>query len=372
MKRIQKEIIKRDLKKKIVFIVGPRQVGKTWLAKKIATDYHEPLYLNFDSLKDREIIHGENWLPTIDLLILDEIHKMKNWKNYLKGIFDNRPQNLHILVTGSARLDAFRQSGDSLAGRYYIHHLFPLSYKEAMIDKKFTLDYLIARGGFPEPLLAENSEEADRWRRLYTDSLIREDILDFENIHELGKMRLLLELLRKRVASPISYSSLAHDLETAPNTVKKYIQILEMLYIIFRITPFSRNIARSLKKEPKIYFFDTGMVDGDAGVKFENYLALSLLKHCHHRTDNSGSKMRLNYLRTKEKREVDFCLTENEKPTLLIEAKNVEISLNKDIYYFNKKYRIPAEQIVRYLNKERIKDSIKIRKAESFFRELAI
>ena len=356
----------------MVFLVGPRQVGKTWLAKEISKDYASPLYLNYDSNKDREIILDESWLPSTDLLILDEIHKMPAWKNYLKGVFDNKPDNMHILVTGSARLEAFRQSGDSLAGRFFVHHLLPFSYKESLLDKKFTLDFLIQRGGFPEPLLAENMEEVTRWRMLYADSLIKDDILDFENIQEIKTMRTLLSLLQKKVGSPLSYMTLARDLEKSPHTIKKYIQILESLYIIFLILPFSRNIARSLQKEPKLYFYDTGMVNGDAGVMYENYLAVSLLKHCQYLADTKGINARLQYIRTKEKKEVDFCLTEDEMPVLLVEAKTSDSALSNSLYYFQNKYNIPATQVVRYLNKERIKDNITIRKAETFLSELSI
>ena len=220
--------------------------------------------------------------------------------------------------------------------------------------------------------MAEDPTEAARWRKLYSDSLVRDDVLDFENIQELKTMQMLLKLLQKRVASPLSYKSLAEDLEKAPNTIKKYIQILESLYIVFRVIPFSNNIARSLKKEPKIYFYDTGMVEGDEGVKFENYLAVSLLKHSLHLSDTTGIETKLNYLRTKDKKEVDFCLISNDEPILLIEAKASETSINKDIYYFNQRYGIPANQVVRYLRKERIQKNISVRKAETFLTELSI
>ncbi|MCF7793882.1 MAG: ATP-binding protein [Candidatus Cloacimonetes bacterium] len=372
MKRIQKEFMKNDLKKKMVFLVGPRQVGKTWLAKEISKDYEHPLYMNYDSIKDREIIREESWRPNVDLLIFDEIHKMPGWKNYLKGIYDNKPEDLHILVTGSARLDSFRQSGDSLTGRFFIHHLLPFSYQESLTDQKFSLDFLIGRGGFPEPLLAEDMEEVERWRTLYIDSLIREDILDFENIQKLKTMKTLITLLQNRVGAPLSYLSLAQDLDKSPHTIKKYIQILESLYIIFLITPYSRNIARSLKKEPKLYFFDTGMVIGDEGVIFENYLAVSLLKHCQHLLDTRGINARLQYIRTKEKKEVDFCLVEDDVPILLLEAKTSDESISNSLWYFHDKYKIPAAQVVRYLKKERLKNKIAIRKAESYLSELSI
>lgn len=372
MIRKQKNNISRDLAKKMVLIVGPRQVGKTWLAKEIMQDYNNPVYLNFDHLEDRKIIKEESWLPATDIVVFDELHKMKEWKTYLKGLYDTKPDHLHILVTGSARLDTFSQAGDSLAGRYFLHHLFPFSYKETSIDKQFPLDFLISRGGFPEPLLAENEEDIQRWRSLYADSLIREDILNFENIQDLRSIQLLFQLLRSRVGSPISYKSLSEDIDKSPNTVKKFIQTLEALYIVFRVTPFSRDIARSLKKEPKLYFFDTGMVNGDEGIKFENYMAVSLLKHVNFLHDSKGKDTRLHYLRTKEKREVDFCLVENEKPVMMVETKFSDTVVSPHLYYFNKRYSITGMQVVLNIRKEKMNDNIAIRKAENFLLELDI
>ena len=372
MKRIQKIQIENDLKKKMVFLVGPRQVGKTWLAKKIAEGYDHPLYLNYDNSNDREIILGENWLPNTDLLILDEIHKLPDWKNYLKGVYDNKYKELAILVTGSARLDTFRQSGDSLAGRYFVHYLLPVSYRESFEDKKFTLDQIIVRGGFPEPLLAESDDEANRWRKFYIDIMIREDILDFENINEIRVMEVLVKMLRKRVASPLSYSSLANDLGKSPHTIKKYIRVLEALYIVFLVTPFSKNIARSIRKEPKLYFYDTGLVDGDSGVKFENQLAVSLYKHCLHQYCVSGKEIELHYLRTKEKREVDFCFSEDGELIQLIEAKSSDNSIDKNLIYFSERYKTNGVQVVRYLRKERTLGNISVVKAENFLLSLEI
>ena len=370
MERIQKSLISKDLTKKMVFIVGPRQVGKTWLAQEIAKDYSNSLYLNYDHREDRDIIHSESWLPTTDLLILDEIHKMKDWKNFLKGVDDTSPEKLQILVTGSARLDIFRQSGDSLAGRYFLHHLLPFSYKESSLGKKFPIDHLMERGGFPEPVLAETPEDAIRWRNQYAESLIRYDILDFENIHDLRAIQLLFHLLRSRVGSPVSCKSISEDIGKSPNTIKKYIQILEALFIVFRITPYARNISRSLRKEPKLYFYDTGLVQGDEGVRFENFIAVSLLKHLSFVHDIKGTITQLHYLRTKERQEVDFCLVINGQAKLMVEAKHSDSTASRHLHYFNKRFDIPGVQVVRYLKKEHVSGNITVRKAESFLLEL--
>lgn len=368
MKRIQEKIIFKDLKKKIVFIVGPRQVGKTYLAKEIQKSFKNSTYLNYDRFEDRKIIESESWLESCELLILDEIHKMKNWKNYLKGVYDTKPALLKILVTGSARLDTFRQSGDSLAGRYFVHRLLPFSPKE-LESTNYTnqVDRLIERGGFPEPFLAKDEVEAKRWRMQYIDGLIRTDILDFENIHNFKSIQLVFDLLRRKVGSPISYKSIAEDVGISPNTVKKYINIFESLFIIFKVVPYSNNIARSLLKEPKIYFFDTGLVNGDKGILLENMTAICLLKHVYGKVDCLGEYYNLHYLRTKERKEVDFCITKDNKIEFILEVKHNENDFSKSLAYFSNKYDLKGIQISKELKREKQKSLLILKKAENFY-----
>lgn len=373
MERYQKKAIQADLAKKMVFLAGPRQAGKTTLAKEIATEFSSSAYLNYDRLEDRKIIHQEAWLPSTELIILDEIHKMPKWKNYLKGIYDTKPSKQKILVTGSARLEIFKQVGDSLAGRFFLHRLMPLSPAEcAKVGEPYPLKRFLERGGFPEPLLTNLAVDAARWRLQYVDSLIRTDVLDFDNIHNLKAIQLLFELLRKKVGSPISYQSLAEDVAISPNTVKKYIQILEALYIVFRITPFSKNIARSLLKEPKIYFFDNGLVDGDAGAKFENLMAFCLLKHSFAKIDYEAKRYSVHYLQTKEKHEVDFALVQGDKVENIIEAKHGDAAIGPALRYFHEKYKFPALQVVQELKRERIDQDIEIVSGEKFLTSLMI
>ncbi len=366
-REIQSKILK-DLKKKMVFIVGPRQVGKTWVSKEIMKEYKNPLYLNYDNFDHRDIIKKQSWMKDVDLLVFDEIHKMPKWKNFLKGVYDTRQQNIHILVTGSARLDAFKKVGDSLAGRFYVHHLFPFTLSELnSVNSNISLEKLFERSGFPEPLLEEKEDEVKRWRRLYSESLLGQDVLEFQDIDKVNAIRQVFELLRRNVGSQISYSSLARDIGISSATVKKYIEILEALYIVFIIRPYTYKISRSILKEPKIYFFDYGLIE-DIGARFENLVALSLYKNTIEKTDEKGVLYQLGYLRTKESKEVDFALfNEKENLTEIIEAKVSDAKVSKTLEYFSEKYKVKGTQVVYNLNTERVGgENIEIKKAENY------
>lgn len=376
MKRYLSNTILSDLGKKMVLLTGPRQVGKTTLAKELMASYRSPQYLNWDVADDRRILLGQSWSPRADMLVFDEIHKMPNWKSYLKDVFDGRAEGQAILVTGSARMETFRQSGESLAGRYYQTRLHPFSVREwvELTDAKpdDALDRLIKRGGLPEPFLAEDQAQAERWRQQYFTDLVREDVLEFSRIQEIRAMRLLVELLRERVGSPLSIASLARDIQIAPNTVAKYLDILEALYVIFLVRPFHHNVARAILKEPKVYFFDTGYVRGDDGVKWENACATMLLKHVNFEQDTLGRQSSLAYLRTKEGAEVDFVLCDEGVPTHLIECKHADNRPSPALIKFAGLFtEAKSIQLVRELRQEEYRRPVSIVKGADWLAELA-
>ena len=323
--RYLSNLIATDLRRKVVLISGARQAGKTTLARGLIASFSQGQYLNWDVFEDRTIIQRRSWNAASQLLIFDEIHKMPDWKNWLKGLSDARRPDQGILVTGSARLDTFRQSGASLAGRYFAYRLHPLSVAELCRQQNYqpqpALERLLERGGFPEPCLADSTTEAERWRRQYFTDLVREDILDFARLREIKTMRLFLQMLRSRVGSPLSLANIAHDLAVSSSTLKNYLEILEALHIIFTIRPWHRKITRALSRRVKVYFYDTGLVLGDHGARLENLLACALLKHIEFLQDIRGADTQLHYLRTKDGAELNFVIAHDQQAHTLIECK---------------------------------------------------
>ena len=359
MERYLQSIATRDLTKKMVFITGPRQAGKTTLSRALMAQTVGSQYLNYDVAEDRAVIERRQWSARAPLLVLDEIHKMPQWKSWLKGVYDGKPAAQQLLVTGSARLDTFRQSGDSLAGRFFALRLHPISVREwceqTDASAEDALTHLLERGGFPEPCLAPSAQEAERWRRQYFDGLVRDDVLEFSRLTEVKAMRLFAQMLRTRVGSPLSLASIARDLHVSPVTLKKYLEILEALYIVFTVRPWSKNIARSTLQSPKVYFYDTGLVVGDAGVQFENLVACALLKHSEFLNDTQGRETNLHYLRTKDGAEVDFALSEGTTLSDLIECKLTDPKPHRALVRFAVEWpQARAVQLVRDLRQPRL------------------
>lgn len=378
MKRYLDDLIKRDLTKKMVFVTGARQVGKTTLSQLLLADAPGQ-YLNYDVAGDRAVILRQGWRAQAKLLVLDEIHKMPGWKPWLKGVVDGKPDGQQLLVTGSARLDTFRQAGESLAGRFLAWRLHPVSTREwceqTGVQPADALTHLLERGGFPEPCLAETDEDAQRWRRQYFDGLIRNDVLEFSRLHELTAMRLFADMLRQRVGSPLSLASMARDLHVSPITLKRYLDILEALYIVFVVRPWHHNIARATLQAPKVYFFDTGLVQGDEGIRFENLVACHLLKHVHWQQDAKGKEVDLHYVRTKDGAEVDFCLShkapEGDTLTHLIECKLSDSKPHTALKRFAEQWtHAQAVQAVRNLRHEQDHGRVQIRAAATWLNEL--
>lgn len=365
----------KDIEKKPILLSGPRQSGKTVLSKSILGNDYD--YLNFDVIKDRKRLLKQDWYHDRKLIIFDEIHKMKKWKVWLKGIFDSNEHNLKFLVTGSAKLNTFRKVGDSLAGRYLYYRLYPFDIKEliSLFDEKknkeyfkiifpkidFTnldlvkqkiLDRLLLTSGFPEPFL--NAEEGfyNRWQQTHLDVILKQDIAESEQISSVKQIETLTMLLTERVGSTLSYNSLREDLSTDDKTIKRWVDILENSYVLFRIYPYThRSIAGVIKKAPKVYFFDYVRVE-DISARIENLVALALLKEIHYALDAKGQVFSLHFLRNKQKKEIDFLITKAKKPYLLIEVKESESEVSENFSTFEKYFpEIKKIQLVKNLTR---------------------
>lgn len=342
MERYLASQVRRDLSKKMVFLGGPRQVGKTTLAKSLVKDSRG--YLNWDIAEHREMILRRE-IPPAETLIFDEIHKYRGWRNYLKGLFDLSPPKRKILVTGSARLDLYRFGGDSLQGRYHYLRLHPLSVAELKISRQEEMMRLLELGGFPEPFLGGSHVEAKRWSREYRTRLIREDVVSLERIHDLGRLELLMLRLPELVGSPLSLNALREDLQISHKTLSSWVAVLERMYAIFRLSPIGAPKIRAVKKEQKHYHFDWSLVP-EMPRRFENMTASHLLKWVHFEQDTKGREMELAYFRDIDGREVDFVITEDRRPVILVECKWADDEVSKSLRYLKNKFpRAQAWQI---------------------------
>ena len=355
-KRYLQEQAKKDLDKKMVFISGPRQVGKTTLAMSLLKN--EASYLNWDIPAHREAILKRE-LPLTDLWCFDEIHKYKSWRDYLKGIYDEFHTSHQILVTGSARLDLLRKSGDSLQGRYYHLRLHPLSVKELGLITQEEFLQLMALGGFPEPYFSGSTVEAKRWSSNYRSLLVNQESPSIETISDLSKLELLSYRLPELVGSPLSINGLREDLQIAHKTVSRWMDILENIYMIFRLAPFGSSLIRAVKKEQKHYHYDWTLVQ-DLPARFENVVASHLLKWVHYQRDFFGEEMELRYFRDTDGREVDFCITNNRVPRMFVECKWSDGVSSKHLHYLRKKfpdaeyYQVSATGTKQFVNKNHI------------------
>lgn len=326
----------------MVFIGGPRQVGKTTLSKSLCYgNFAGGVYLNWDNDEDRSAILNKQWRADSPLIIFDELHKYPQWKRWIKGVYDTRESSQEYLVTGSARLDTYRRGGDSLMGRYHYWRLHPLTIDELPphISSAEGLKRLLTMGGFPEPFLMNDEREARRWRRERFDRILREDIRDLESIRNIQLLSLFIDALRERVGGMITLSNLAGDLQISPKTAKSWLALIEKMYLAFPIYSYTKNISRAIQKPPKVYFYDNGDVIEKDGARLENLIATTLLKRLHFIEDYHGYRCQLYYIRDKDGREVDFVTEVNNTIIDLIEVKNSDTDVSSHLKYYSQKLK---------------------------------
>ncbi len=372
MDRYLKSLVIKDLQSKIVLIMGPRQCGKTTLAKALNPDCD---YFNYDAEPDRLILKEQSWDRNKSLIIFDELHKMTGWKQWLKGIYDTQGIPPQLLVTGSAKLDVFRKVGDSLAGRYFQYRMHPIDLKEAKQFIGGDVDALFEQlwhcSGFPEPFLKNNPTYYRRWQRSHLEIILRQDVLDLTAVRDIFALETLVELLKDRVGSTVSYANLARNIERDANTVKRWLELLENLYVIYRVTPYHKNIARALLKEPKYYFYDHAQVS-NVGARLENIVANALLKELHFIQDTTGKNIDLHFVRTKEGHEIDFLICIDRVPTHLIEVKTTDDEPARSFHHFQPYFpAVQQIQLVKTLKREKtFPNGLQIRRVAKWLAEL--
>ena len=362
--------VSADLRDKMVLVSGPRQSGKTTIARAILTAAHrspDARYLNWDDDEARTRVLQREF-PLRGLLVFDELHKYSRWRNLLKGLYDRHRDTLRILVTGSARLDLYRRGGDSLQGRYHHLRLHPLSLKEAGCS----LRDLMALGPFPEPLLAGSATAARRWSRQYRSRLVREDVATLERVEELGAMELLSARLPALVGSPLSLNALREDLRVAHKTVERWMDIFERLMFVFRLSPFGPPRIKAVKKSRKHFLFDWTPIE-DEGPRFENLVGFHLLKECHYLEDVRGLDAELRFFRDVEGREVDFVQLQAGKPTRFVECKVADTAISPALLYLQRKFpEVEALQVIAKRGVDKVaRGGIRLVSADRFLSELA-
>ena len=360
--------------KSMVFLVGPRQVGKTTLTSIISRSFVNSLYFNWDIPRDKaRLVENPTFFqeikrrdPSTPLIIFDEIHKYKDWKNYLKGVYDQFHDEYQFLVSGSGRLDIYQKGGDSLAGRYFLFHLWPFTIAELgknnlAIDNflenplQISMEFseklkekwsrLSTLSGFPEPYFANRTASYRRWTNTYSSQLIREDIRDLAGIKSVEDMETLYFLLPSKVGSPLSIPSLATDLKASYNSVKSWLSIFERFFLIFSISPWTERITRAIQKERKVYLWDAPHIEEPA-CRFENMVAMELWRAVTNWNDLGYGRFSLHFIKNKEQQEVDFLIANGNKPVVLIEAKISEAQPSSTLKKFQNVLNIPAVQLI--------------------------
>lgn len=327
----------------MVFIGGPRQVGKTTLSLIFLkpSKVSNPGYLNWDRVSDKSLILKDQLPLKHKILIFDEIHKYRNWRNLVKGLYDKYKDTHKFIVTGSARLDYFRKGGDSLLGRYRYYRLHPFSVMELSKNPNSSdIKNLLEYSGFPEPLFSQSKTSHRLWQKERMQKVVQEDLRDLETVKDTSLLLLLAEILPTKVGSPLSLKSLEEDLQVSQPTIKRWVDILSHLYYCYTIAPYGAKKIRAVKKLHKLYMWDWSQVDS-YGFRFENLVASQLLKFCHFKEDIEGHTMELRYLRDTDGREIDFVVLQDKKPIFAVECKSGEKQLSPHIHYFKERTNIP-------------------------------
>jgi len=369
------KLILSDLEQydQMLFVSGPRQSGKTTLAEMILARVGIGRYWNYDIPEDQillakkpsffeEIDHKKGVKP---LIVFDELHKYPHWKNILKGAYDRSRKDFRFLITGSGRLDLYQKGGDSLAGRYLLYHLFPLTINELIGRKRPMEDFLQspselpgelpetqstwkaleALSGFPEPFARGTEAFYRRWAQTYSRQIVREDIRDLTHIRQIGQLEILARLLPEKAGNLFSINSIREDIKVSFETVKSWIGVFENFFLVFLIPPWSKKLTRAIQKEPKLYLYNWAAVS-DPGARFENMVALHLFQAVTLWNERGLGDFGLHFVRDRQKNEVDFLISNKQEPFLLVETKLGETEPASALLKMKRLFQTPAVQLV--------------------------
>jgi predicted AAA+ superfamily ATPase len=314
---------------KIIILYGARRVGKTTLAKEIGSEHGNWSYLSCDEPNVRDGLTNKtsrelkSFIGESKLVVIDEAQRVPNIGITLKLLIDTYP-DLRIIATGSSSFDLANKIREPLTGRAFTFHLYPFSLTElAAFYPRTELDALIPErvllGMYPAIAMANQEEATSELRTISADYLYR-DLLAYNGIRKPELLEKLIRLLAMQTGSLVSYTELGDTLRVSRQTVESYVRILEQAFIIFTVTPFTRNLRSELSKKRKIYFYDTGIRNAildnlssidrrtDIGPLWENFVIAERLKLL----NNSGRYRHMHFWRTHDGQEIDLVEVEGE------------------------------------------------------------
>lgn len=360
---------------RMVFVEGPRRVGKTTLGELIGRSYANRLALNGEIPEERaRLVRNPAFFEEVErrddsppLIVLDEVNRHRGWRKHLKAAYDRAQAAYHFLVTASSRLDHPPRRGDSLAGRYYRIGLWPFTLAETARRRRapeaFLADPLqmsmegageVAElwqtlselGGFPEPFLAGRKTAYRRWSNAYAGQLVREEIRDMTGIKALAELETLVHLLPAQVGGLLPVPVLAQTLHVAYNTIRSWLATLQRFFAVFVLTPWTRGVPRAIREGQKLYLYDYPRI-ADEAARFENMVAVELGRAVATWNATGLGRFALHFVRTKDQQEVDFLVSDDGNPRLLVDAGAEASQPSGALIKFQAALRVPAVHLVR-------------------------
>jgi uncharacterized protein len=313
---------------KVIVLYGPRQVGKTTLIRILMEKSKNKIrYINTDELIYRDVLSSQNvkqlsdMIGNVDLIIIDEAQRIENIGLNLKLIVDNFP-DLMVVATGSASFDLANKISEPLTGRKLTFALYPVSYSELQktlghIEARNQLERWLIWGGYPEIVTTGDIFQRERLIGELVTSYLYRDILELEDIRQSSKLVDLLRLLAFQIGSEVSISKLASRLAINYRTVQRYLDLLQKVFVIYKVQGFSRNLRKEISKNARFYFYDNGVRNAlinnfnelrlrdDIGQLWENYLMIERLKA----NQVAGRFVNTFFWRTYDQKEID-CIEE--------------------------------------------------------------